>query len=86
MLTMANKGTLRSAASARGIHAITVEIGNPQAFQSKFVQWSFLGVMRILAYLDMFSNETALPNIGPNTLLCSKGYWVYTKTGGVLEV
>lgn len=31
-------GTLRSAASARGIHAITVEIGNPQLFQSQYVQ------------------------------------------------
>lgn len=42
-------GTLRSAASARGIKAITVEIGNPQLFQKQFVHWSYLGVMRILA-------------------------------------
>lgn len=33
-------GTLRSAASARGIRAITVEIGNPQLFQSQYVQVS----------------------------------------------
>lgn len=31
-------GTLRSAASARGIKAITVEIGNPQLFQNQYVQ------------------------------------------------
>lgn len=31
-------GTLRSAASARGIRAITVEIGNPQLFQNQYVQ------------------------------------------------
>lgn len=80
-----NTGTLRSAASARGIKAITVEIGNPQLFQNQFVQWSYLGVMRILGYLNMFSHEPEV-SVGPNTLLCSKGFWIYTRTGGVLEV
>jgi hypothetical protein len=32
------KGTLRSAAAARGIKSITVEIGNPQTFQDRYVQ------------------------------------------------
>lgn len=31
-------GTLRSAAAARGIKAITVEIGNPQTFQDRYIQ------------------------------------------------
>ncbi|KAG0187008.1 hypothetical protein DFQ28_007015 [Apophysomyces sp. BC1034] len=86
-------GTLRSAASARGIKAITVEIGNPQLFQTQYVQWSYVGVMRILDHLDMFSLETSngngeqVPLPGPpTTILCSKGFWIYTKTGGVLEV
>lgn len=35
-----NKGTLRSAAAAHGIKAITVEIGNPQTFQDHYVQAS----------------------------------------------
>lgn len=34
-------GTLRSAAAARGIKAITVEIGNPQTFQGRYVQVIF---------------------------------------------
>ncbi|KAJ3096292.1 hypothetical protein HDU97_006050 [Phlyctochytrium planicorne] len=103
-------GTLRSAASARGIKAITVEIGNPQLFQNQYVQWSYLGVMRILSYLNMFPSlhiapsedvnmntdgsadgqgEVGLPSLyppPPNTIICSKGFWIYTKTGGVLEV
>ncbi|KAJ3203514.1 hypothetical protein HDU67_010146 [Dinochytrium kinnereticum] len=106
-------GTMRSAASARGIKAITVEIGNPQLFQNQYVQWSYLGVMRILAYLNMFPNSppsanpvdqedgveaddramdemtnsmAALFPPPPNTIICSKGFWIYTKTGGVLEV
>ncbi|KAJ3114365.1 hypothetical protein HDU96_002170 [Phlyctochytrium bullatum] len=104
-------GTLRSAAMSRGIKAITVEIGNPQLFQNQYVQWSYLGVMRILAYLNMFPNHefpatdsdenglgdarhpdeitsslAALYPPPPNTIICSKGFWIYTKTGGVLEV
>ncbi|KAI7869211.1 hypothetical protein BDF14DRAFT_1785992 [Spinellus fusiger] len=82
-------GTLRSAASARGIKAVTVEIGNPQLFQNQYVQWSYKGVMRILDHLDMFSlNDTISSDTGnpPTTILCSKGFWIYTRTGGVLEV
>ncbi|KAI8374035.1 hypothetical protein EDC96DRAFT_498311 [Choanephora cucurbitarum] len=82
-------GTLRSAAAARGIRAITVEIGNPQLFQSQYVQWSYIGVMRILDHLDMYTlayQPTAENLAPPNTILCSKGFWIYTKTGGVLEV
>ncbi|CEP07693.1 hypothetical protein [Parasitella parasitica] len=85
-------GTLRSAAAARGIRAITVEIGNPQLFQSQYVQWSYVGVMRILDHLDMYTvnyDPTAEDQVAlgpPSTILCSKGFWIYTKTGGILEV
>ncbi|KAI9300819.1 hypothetical protein BJ944DRAFT_170186 [Cunninghamella echinulata] len=86
-------GTLRSAASARGIKAITVEIGNPQLFQSQYVQWSYYGIMRILNNLDMYvATETENKDDediskGPScTILCSKGFWIYTRTGGILEV
>ncbi|KNC97694.1 succinylglutamate desuccinylase/aspartoacylase [Spizellomyces punctatus DAOM BR117] len=82
-------GALRSAAMNRGVKAITVEIGNPQLFQNQYVQWSYLGVMRILAWLNMFSMDpenTVHGGPPPSTILCSKGFWIYTKTGGVLEV
>ncbi|KAI8049337.1 hypothetical protein BDF21DRAFT_433175 [Thamnidium elegans] len=91
-------GTLRSAAAARGIKAITVEIGNPQTFQDHYVQWSFMGVMRILDHFGMYPissiniNEISAHNSienpsGPlHTVLCSRGFWLYTKTGGLLEV
>ncbi|KAI9287749.1 hypothetical protein BC943DRAFT_318756 [Umbelopsis sp. AD052] len=83
-------GTLRSAAASRGIKAITVEIGNPQLFQNQYVQWSYMGVMRILDHLEMFKMDNAyndeLDPPPPTTVLCSKGFWIYTRTGGVLEV
>ena len=78
---------MRSAAANIGIKAITVEIGNPQQFQTQFIQWSYGGVMRIMTYLNMFkadlSDLSATSNL---TIVCSKGFWIYTKTGGVLEV
>ncbi|OBZ82949.1 N-alpha-acetyl-L-2,4-diaminobutyric acid deacetylase [Choanephora cucurbitarum] len=92
-------GTLRSAAAARGIKAITVEIGNPQTFQDVYIQWSFMGIMRIMDHFEMYSlqNINASEPItlslsskelaGPShTVLCSRGFWIYTKTGGILEV
>ncbi|KAI8803150.1 hypothetical protein BJ742DRAFT_761789 [Cladochytrium replicatum] len=94
-------GTLRGAAMQKGIKAITVEIGNPQLLQNQYVQWSYLGVMRILNYLNMFTSDPlqspngtaddpAWLSLGtpppPTTIVCSKGFWIYTRTGGVLEV
>jgi predicted deacylase len=41
--------------------------------------------MRILGYLKMFETSVTISG-SPLTILCSKGYWIYTNTGGVLEV
>ncbi|CAO3637215.1 unnamed protein product [Mucor hiemalis] len=43
-------GTLRSAAAARGIRAITVEIGNPQLFQSQYVQVGTVSELSLVMY------------------------------------
>lgn len=60
-------GTLRSAASARGIRAITVEIGNPQLFQSQYVQVSqrFL-IWSLIVFIVVYS---FIPVAYPNVLL-----------------
>ncbi|CAO3638058.1 unnamed protein product [Cunninghamella blakesleeana] len=84
-------GTMRSAAAAKNIKSITVEIGNPQLFQDQYVQWSYCGVMRVLGNLGMYSlNQTELAQLAddgpPHTILCSSGFWIYTRTGGILEV
>lgn len=48
--------------------------------------------MRILEHLEMYkldyqSSVQDIVALGPpSTILCSKGFWIYTKTGGVLEV
>ena len=98
---------MRSAAAQRGIRSITVEIGNPQQFQSQFIQWTCRGLRNILHELGMYHHSipstpsilrtceeadttqeySAFQDIQPYpAVLCSKGFWMYTKTGGVLEV
>lgn len=33
------------------------------------------------------SQSVPFPTVpGPSTILCSRGFWIYTQTGGVLEV
>jgi len=81
-------GTLRGSATELGIKSITIEVGNPQSFQNQLIYWTYAGVRRILSYLKMY-HLTDISNKPPNKdsiILCSKGYWIYTKGGGLLEV
>lgn len=82
-------GTLRGAATALGIHSITIEIGNPQVFQHELGAQTFAGIRRILHHLKMYDLGSEVPTPPPNkedTVLCDGGYWFYTRTGGLLEV
>ncbi|MCC6524214.1 MAG: succinylglutamate desuccinylase/aspartoacylase family protein [Polyangiaceae bacterium] len=77
-------GTLRSAAAARGIHAITVEVGDPQRFQHGLIRNSRLGIVEVLEHLGM------VPDIedpdAAETVECKRSYWTYTDAGGLLDV
>eukprot|EP01094_Clydonella_sp_ATCC50884_P011192 TRINITY_DN20_c0_g1_i1.p2 TRINITY_DN20_c0_g1~~TRINITY_DN20_c0_g1_i1.p2 ORF type:complete len:394 (-),score=131.17 TRINITY_DN20_c0_g1_i1:191-1372(-) len=83
-------GTLRGCATALGIKCLTIEIGNPQSVQTRFVSWTYAGCRRILDHLGMYSLSrstiTPQPPNRANVALCRGGYWMYTKHGGVLEV
>jgi predicted deacylase len=63
-----------------------VEIGNPQQFQNQFIEWSSLGLLRILTHLGMIPSVCEPPQHLPSTYVCSRGFWLYTEAGGVLEV
>jgi len=80
-------GTLRGALSSLGIKSITVEVGNPQTFQTNFIDWTYEGVRRVMSYLEMYpaSIHCWLPT-GMTPILCNGGEWMYTSAGGVLEV
>jgi len=77
-------GTLRSAAAERGIHAITVEVGDPQRFQHGLVRSTRLGIQEILENLSMIDD---LEDPEPSKIIeCRRSYWLYTDRGGILEV
>lgn len=77
-------GTLRGAAEDLGIHAVTVEVGDPQRLQPGLVRSARLGIQEVLEYLGMFPDISS-PDDEP-AVECSRSYWIYTDRGGVLEV
>ena len=46
-------GSLRGAAASMGIHAVTIEIGNPQRFHQAFIERTYKGVLSVLSYLKV---------------------------------
>jgi len=77
-------GTLRGAAMALGIPAVTLEIGNPQRFHPEFVRSSVVGVRRVLAHVGMVPKRRVAE--GPEPVLCHRSAWIYTDRGGLLTV
>lgn len=78
------KGTMRKAASERGIHSITVEVGDPNRFQRGMIKSGLLGIHNIMADLNMMDIELIEPETEP--IRCKKSYWLYADRGGILEV
>jgi len=77
-------GTLRAALEERGVHAITVEVGDPQRLQRGLVRSARLGVQEVLEHLGM------VPNLSDpderEVVECGRSYWMYTDRGGLLSV
>ncbi|OAV44942.1 succinylglutamate desuccinylase/aspartoacylase family protein [Lewinella sp. 4G2] len=81
----ANDGTFRGTADDMDIPAITLEVGNPGVYQKKMIRSGLVGVHNVLSYLKMTDDEEEVdPKV--NTILCKKSYWLYTQTGGLLQV
>ena len=77
-------GTLRGAADELGIPAITLEVGNPNTFQKRFIRSGIEGIHNVLCHLKMIKDEIEPPN-NP-AVICSNSYWIYTDRGGLLSV
>ncbi len=77
-------GTLRGAAAARNIHAITLEVGNPNTFQRGLIRSGLTGIHNLLVDLGMMQGEIEEPGVPP--VICSRSYWLYTDSGGILRV
>lgn len=77
-------GTLRGAAAELGVHAITVEVGNPSRFQKEIVRRTVIGVRSVLAEAGVIKARPAAEGAAP--LICSSSRWLYTDAGGLLDV
>ena len=77
-------GTLRGAAAQLGIHALTVEIGDPQRIQRGMVREAYSGLTAALEHLGMLEPTSA--SEPEEVLCCARSYWMYTERGGLLHV
>ena len=77
-------GTLRACAAEHGIAALTVEIGDPQVIDRGKVKESRVGLRDVLEALDVVDADS---EVAPRRAVeCARSYWLYTDTGGILEV
>lgn len=79
-----NDGTFRGTADALDIPAITLEVGNPGVYQKKMIRSGLVGVHNVLSHLGMTDDEQEPPQVP--TIICKKSYWLYTETGGLLQM
>ncbi|MCB0563118.1 MAG: succinylglutamate desuccinylase/aspartoacylase family protein [Phaeodactylibacter sp.] len=77
-------GTLRGAADALGIHAITLEVGNPNTFQKGHIRSGLTGIHNLLHALNM--TDAVIEEPPAPAVICQQSYWLYTDTGGILTV
>ena len=82
----ANEKTLRGVATALGIPAITVEIGDPHRFQRHFISRSVEGLLDTLNELGMTRERGSTAQPDRPAMICSSSDWIYTDRGGLLEV
>lgn len=80
-----DEGSLRFYASnVLDIPSITLEIGDPQVFQSKHIRPSIFGLNNVLVDLGMIDEE--MEEIDYEPVICESSEWIYSENGGILEV
>ncbi|KFY87330.1 hypothetical protein V500_07028 [Pseudogymnoascus sp. VKM F-4518 (FW-2643)] len=94
LVHVATKGSLRGCAQEIGVKALTVEIGNASSFQKPFIQDTYDGICRVISEIGLFS-ASEIPDRSLNrasslgvkeSVVCSRSYWIFTQTGGILRV
>lgn len=78
------EGTLRGWASDRGIPGITIEIGNPNAFQHSLIDETLEGIINTLTHLKMLDGE--VKDMVTDATVCEHSYWIYSNRGGIVDV
>ena len=79
------QGTLRAWANSNGIPSITIEIGNPNVFQHSLIDTTLKGIINTLVHLEMIEGKVK-DLITKNVTVCNSSYWIYSKSGGIVDV
>lgn len=77
-------GTLRAWANDNGIPAITIEIGNSNAFQHSLIDETLDGILNTMKFLEMIDGEVL--DLVTNATVCDNSYWIYSNKGGIVDV
>jgi hypothetical protein len=77
-------GTLRGAAAELGIPAITVEIGDANRFQERYIKRTLVGIRAVLMELGCIPRRPVAK--GPPPLICRQSRWLYAEAGGLQTV
>lgn len=78
------EGTLRGWANENGIPAITIEIGNPNAFQHDLIDETLDGIINTMKHYKMLEGE--VEDLITDAVVCDHSYWIYSKKGGIIDV
>lgn len=78
------QGTLRGWANENGIPAITIEIGNPNAFQHELIDVTLDGILNTMRYFKMIRGK--VKDFMKDATICDHSYWIYSKSGGIIDV
>ncbi len=77
-------GTLRAWANDNNIPAITIEIGNSNAFQHSLIDETLEGILNTMKHLKMMRGKSV--NLMDDAIICDNSYWIYSQRGGIIDV
>jgi uncharacterized protein len=78
--------TLRGSMMARGVPAITVEIGDPQLWQESYTREAIAGIWNVMQHVGLVGPHAGDVRDPHPPVLCRSSRWLYTDRGGLLEV
>lgn len=78
------EGTLRAWANDHDIPSITIEIGNPNAFQHGLIDETLDGILNTMRHLKMLSGD--VKDMIQDTTVCDHSFWIYANNGGIVDV
>ncbi len=77
-------GSLRQAATKKGIPVLLYESGEALRFDSIAIDLGVQGILRVMEYLDMYKFPLETPEV--NSIKIQKSKWIRASCGGILHL